>query len=91
MEALFTQSAEMAHAFKQSDLSELTALSQTLKNIKNAAADPHLMQSVETRQQRALLAGASSSEPSCQETGRQGAGDPWSLGMEGWKGEAGEG
>lgn len=91
MEALVAQSAEVASAFKkQSDLSKLTTLSQTLKNLKDVAADPQLLQSVETRLQRALLAGASSSEPSCQETGWQGAGDPTSDGIKRLTGGGGE-
>lgn len=92
MEALVAQSAEVASAFKkQSDLSKLTTLSQTLKNLKDAAADPQLFQSVETRLQRTLLAGASSSEPSCQETGWQGAGDPTSDGIKRLMGGVGKG
>lgn len=43
MEALIAQPAEMATAFKkQSDLAERTTLSQTLKNLKDAAAEPNI-------------------------------------------------
>lgn len=43
IEALIAQSAEKATAFKkQSDLAERTTLSQTLKNLNDAAADPNI-------------------------------------------------
>lgn len=39
---LLSHSAEVAASIKQTDLSELTSLSQMLKNLKDADADPEL-------------------------------------------------
>lgn len=62
--ALVSHSAEVAASIKkQTDLSELTSLSQTLKNLKDADADPELIASVNARLRQALLAGPLPSAP----------------------------
>jgi len=63
-DALVLHSSEMtAAAKKHADSSELSSLSATLKNLKDAGADPELIHSVEERLRLALSSGMASRVP----------------------------
>ncbi|KAK1861292.1 hypothetical protein I4F81_003876 [Pyropia yezoensis] len=82
LNALVSHSADMAASVKrQTDMSELSSLSQTLKNLKEADADPELIASVNARLRHALLAGRPHPQPSSSSVPSEGGGEPASRSL----------
>lgn len=82
LNALVSHSADMAASVKrQTDMSELSSLSQTLKNLKEADADPELIASVNARLRHALLACRPHPQPSSSSVPSEGGGEPASQAL----------